>query len=77
MPVTLDARDLVLEKSIIGSYYGSSQPHLDFSRILRLYKKGKLQLDQLISKTYPLEKINDAFEALSKGEVARSVIIFD
>ena len=77
MPVTLDARDLVLEKSIIGSYYGSSRPHLDFSRILRLYKNGKLQLDQLISKTYPLEKINDAFEALSKGEVARSVISFD
>ena len=35
---------------------------------------GNSKLDELVTRTYPLEGINDAFEALAKGEVARSVL---
>ena len=76
-PVTIDARDLMLEKTIIGSMYGSSQPMVTFPRLLDLYKSGKLKLDELISRTYPVEQINEAFEALGNGEVARSTLSFE
>ena len=76
-PVTIDARDLMMEKSVMGSLYGSGQPLVTFPRLLNLYKSGELMLDELVSRTYPVERINDAFEALGKGEVARSTLSFD
>ena len=44
---------------------------------LDLYKAGKLKLDELVSRHMPLEEVNSAFEALSRGEVARSVLLFE
>ncbi len=76
-PVTLDARDIMMEKTIIASMYGSARPQIDFPRLIALYKAGKLKLDELVTRTYPLEQVNDAFDALSKGEVARSTLSFD
>ena len=73
-PVEIDARILMLEKSVIGSYYGTARTHIDFNRLLSLYRAGKLKLDELVTRTYPLEGINDAFDALARGEVARSVL---
>ena len=73
--VSINASSLMLEEKMIrGSLYGSCVPKLDTPRILNLYKAGKLKLDELISREYPLSKINEAFDALRKGEVARSVI---
>ena len=76
-PVTIDARDLKLEKTVMGSLYGTSRPHIEFPRLLNLYKAGKLKLDELISRRFPLEEVNTAFEVLGKGEVARSVLSFE
>ena len=72
--VTIDARALFYEKTVMGSYLGSARPHIDIPRLLSLYKAGRLKLDELITRSYPLEDINSAFDALEKGEVARSVI---
>jgi S-(hydroxymethyl)glutathione dehydrogenase / alcohol dehydrogenase len=72
--VDFDARMLMPEKMVIGSMYGSCRPRVDFPRLLGLYKSGKLKLDELVTRTYPLEQVNDAFVALGKGEVARSVL---
>ena len=76
-PVNVDARDLFFEKTVIGSFYGSAKPHVDFLRILNLYRDGKLKLDELVSRRLPLEQVNTAFEALAAGEVARSVLIME
>ena len=76
-PVTVDARELMQEKIVMGSMYGSAQPKITFNRLLNLYKSGKLRLDELISKTYILEDVNDAFVALANGEVARSTLTFE
>ena len=73
-PLAMDARMLLQEKSIIGCYYGSARTHVDFYRLIGLYRAGKLKLDELVSRSYPLEGVNDAFDALAKGEVARSVL---
>jgi len=74
--VTLDARDLILEKTIIGSMYGSARPQIEFPRLLDLYKAGRLRLDELVTRRFPLEDVNTAFDVLSNGEVARSVLEF-
>lgn len=73
-PLNLDARILMPEKMVIGSMYGSSRPRVDFPRLLKLYQAGKLKLDELVTRVYPLEQVNDAFAALAAGEVARSVL---
>ena len=76
-PVTIHARELMPEKSVIGSMYGTARPQIEFPRLLNLYKAGKLKLDELITRRFPLEEVNSAFEALGKGEVARSVLSLD
>ena len=76
-PVTIDARDLMMEKTIIGSMYGTSRPQIEFPKLVSLYKVGKLKLDELVSKTMDVSDANAAFDALAKGEVARSVLTFE
>ena len=76
-PVTLDARDLMWEKTVIGSMYGSARPHIDFPRMVALYQNGKLKLDEMITRTFPVEEVNEAFKVLGEGKVARSVLTFD
>ena len=74
--LSIDAGELVYqEKTLKGSYYGSSRPHADVPRFLNLYRTGRLPLDKLLSRRYPLEKVNEAYDALLAGEVARSVLI--
>ena len=75
--VSIDAKALAYEKMVMGSLYGSARPQVEFPRLLDLYKAGKLKLDELVSRRFPLDEINTAFDVLGKGEVARSVIIFD
>ena len=75
--VTIDAQDLIMEKTVIASLYGSARPQIDFPRLLALYKAGQLKLDELVSRRFPLDEVNTAFEVLGKGEVARSVLLFD
>ena len=62
------------EKVITGSFYGSCSPQVDMPMVLDLYMDGRLPLDRLISRAYPLEEINEAFAAMNAGEVARAVI---
>lgn len=74
--VAVNAGELVyMEKTLKGSYYGSTRPQADMPRLLQLYKAGKLPIDRLISRRYPLERVNEAYDALLAGEVARSVLI--
>jgi S-(hydroxymethyl)glutathione dehydrogenase/alcohol dehydrogenase len=49
---------------------------VDIPRFVDLYMANRLKLDELITRTYRLEDINDAFAAMKAGEVARSVITF-
>jgi NDMA-dependent alcohol dehydrogenase len=64
------------EKSLIGSLYGTTRPRQDLPMLMDMHRAGKLMLDELITRTYPLEQINEAYEALIRGEVARSLIVF-
>lgn len=64
-------------KAIKGCWYGSADTRRDFPEYLDLYKDGKLKLDELITREFTLDEINDGFEALKNGEVARGVVRFD
>lgn len=62
------------EKQLRGSIYGSTRPGLDFPRLFDLYRQGRLPLDRLLSHRFPLEGINDAYQALQRGELTRGVV---
>ena len=71
----IDMVDMVRgQKTIMGSYYGSASPHESFKKIVDFYLKGKLDVESLITRRYPLEQINEGFEALASGEDGRGVI---
>jgi NDMA-dependent alcohol dehydrogenase len=63
------------EWTIRGSYYGTVNAQRDFPMLLDLYSAGKLNLDDLITRRFKLEQINEAFEPMLKGELARGVIL--
>jgi S-(hydroxymethyl)glutathione dehydrogenase / alcohol dehydrogenase len=65
------------EKIVTGSVYGSCRPAIDMPNILKLYQAGALPLDRMISKTYPLEEINTAFDDLAAGALNRGVLVYD
>lgn len=65
------------EKTIRGSYYGTVNPRRDFPLFVDLYAAGKLKLDELISREYRLEDINEAYQAMLTGEIARGIIVFE
>ena len=75
-PISLDAGMVFWgEKSIMGSNYGSARPRYDMPRLLSLYRAGVLKLDELVTRTYDLEQVNDAFSDMLNGEVARGLIL--
>jgi S-(hydroxymethyl)glutathione dehydrogenase/alcohol dehydrogenase len=67
----------MLEKTLKGSMMGSNAFRVDMPRYVDMYLDGRLMLDEMISATLTLEDINDGYDALRKGEVARQVIAFD
>ncbi len=76
--VPLNLVDLVrLQKRVVGSYYGSASPHETFNKLITFYQQGKIDIDGLITRRYELEQINEAFDALERGEDGRGVIVFD
>ena len=70
--------DLTLqEKSIRGSLFGSGNPRADVPKLLELYAAGLLPLDDLVTNTYPLERINEGYEDMLNGTNIRGVLLFD
>jgi len=68
--------EFLLGKSIAGTVQGDINPQIDIPRYIDLFMDGKLPIEKLISRSYTLDEINEAFEALEKGQVIRSVIKF-
>jgi len=65
------------ERKIQGSSMGSNRFRVDMPRYVDMYLRGNLMLDEMISHHILLDDINDAFDALLTGEVARQIIMFD
>ena len=78
-PVELNAIDvLVHEKKFIGSIGGSCRPDRDFSKYLRWFDEGLLDLESLVTERFSLDQINDATRALEEGRIfGRAILVFD
>lgn len=73
--VDLSLIDLTLmEKQIVGTIFGSANPRYDIPKLLELYRQGQLDLDALITRTYPLAEINQGYDDMLEGRNIRGVI---
>jgi NDMA-dependent alcohol dehydrogenase len=65
------------EKQIVGSIFGSGNIRKDIPTLMELYFAGQLNLDDLITKTYTLDQINEGYDDMRNGQNIRGILTFD
>jgi S-(hydroxymethyl)glutathione dehydrogenase/alcohol dehydrogenase len=65
------------QKSIVGSLFGGANPLYDIPNLLGMYRAGELMLEELVTKRYTLEQINDGYRDMLDGKNIRGVIIHE
>jgi alcohol dehydrogenase (nicotinoprotein) len=65
------------QRQIRGALFGGSNPLYDIPMLLGLYRSGDLKLDELITRSYRLEEINQAYRDLEDGKNIRGVIVHE
>jgi NDMA-dependent alcohol dehydrogenase len=68
---------ILMNKTLCGTVFGSCNPRSDIPLLAGLYESGQLLLDEMITKRYRLDEINQAYADKAAGEVIRGVIVFD
>ena len=63
------------QKEIKGAIFGALNPRFDIPALLGLYREGQLKLDELITKRYTLDEINEGYRAMRDGENIRGIIV--
>lgn len=77
LTIHVSGSDMVFnEKVIRGCQFGSSNPQYDIVKMLRMYDQGLLKLDELITRRYTLDQINDGYQDLRDGKNIRGIIDF-
>jgi S-(hydroxymethyl)glutathione dehydrogenase/alcohol dehydrogenase len=74
--ISVPPQTLFASRRLMGTQGGDAMPSRDLPLLVDLYRRGRLNLDGLVSERVPLEKINEAVEHVRAGAVARSVIVF-
>ena len=64
------------DKIYINPLYGKCQPKIDFPRLIDFYKGGDLILDEMITKRYRINNVQEAFDDMLSGKNAKGVILF-
>ncbi|KUH99665.1 alcohol dehydrogenase [Mycolicibacterium acapulense] len=64
----------LLQKNLQGTIFGGGNPHYDIPQLLSMYKAGKLNLDDMVTRQYKLEQINDGYSDMLEGRNIRGVI---
>jgi S-(hydroxymethyl)glutathione dehydrogenase/alcohol dehydrogenase len=64
-------------KEVKGTIFGSLNPRADIPKLLDMYRVGDLKLDELITRRYTLDEINDGYQAMRDGLNIRGVIVND
>ncbi|HWD53305.1 MAG TPA: NDMA-dependent alcohol dehydrogenase [Acidimicrobiales bacterium] len=67
----------MMNKEIKGTIFGSGNPRFDIPNLLAMYRSGKLKLDELVTRTYSLDQINEGYQDMRDGKVIRGVVTFD
>lgn len=63
-------------QNILGSKMGGARIAIDIPNLVALYRQGRIKLDELVTRTYPLSEINEAMASVKRGEALRNVIVF-
>ncbi len=75
--ITIDMNLFEWDKVYLNPLYGKCKPTIDFPKLLNLYKNGDLLLDELVTRTYRLDELGQAFDDMHKGINAKGVLLFD
>ncbi|MFT7600373.1 MAG: NDMA-dependent alcohol dehydrogenase [Acidimicrobiales bacterium] len=76
--VQVNARELTLfQKRIQGAIFGASSPKRDIPWMLDMYQNGQLRLDEIVTRTYTLDQINEGYADMHAGTNMRGVIVYD
>ncbi|GAA4414440.1 Zn-dependent alcohol dehydrogenase [Nibrella viscosa] len=75
--IAIDMNLFEWDKVYINPLYGQCRPEIDFPILLNLYAKGDLLLDELITRTYSLDNLQQALDDMLAGRNAKGVIVFD
>ena len=65
------------QKEVRGVVFGAANPRFDIPNLLALYKAGRLKLDELVTRTYPLDQINQGYQDMLDGVNIRGVVAFE
>lgn len=75
--IAITLQDFILmNKTLCGTVFGSCNPKSDIPLLATLYGSGRLLLDEMITKRYGLDEINEAYADLAAGQLIRGVIDF-
>jgi S-(hydroxymethyl)glutathione dehydrogenase / alcohol dehydrogenase len=74
--IPLNAHHFTSGRTVTGSNMGSTRLHRDVPYLVNLYQQGRLKLDELVTRRYPLDEINEAIASMERGEALRNVIVF-
>ncbi|REE00203.1 alcohol dehydrogenase catalytic domain-containing protein [Marinoscillum furvescens] len=74
--ITIDMRLFEWDKLYINPLYGKCRPQVDFPKLMSLYHKGELLLDQMITRTYSLDDLQQGFDDMLSGVNAKGVVVF-
>jgi NDMA-dependent alcohol dehydrogenase len=75
---SFNVQELALSHKILtGAMYGSGRPQQDIPMYLDMYRRGELKVDELITRTYDITKVNDAIADLHAGRNAKGVIVLN
>jgi len=74
LPISIGELTL-FAKEIKGAMFGDQNPSADILKMLRLYQEGRLKLDELVTKQYTLDTINQGYEDMHAGRNIRGVLI--
>lgn len=75
--ITIDMRLFEWDKVYINPLYGKCRPQIDFPDIVQLYSEGHLLLEEMITRTYNINELGNAFNDMLQGRNAKGVIVFD
>ena len=65
------------EKQIRGALFGSANPRSDIPKLISLYREGQLKLDELITRRYTLDQVNEGYQDMRDGKNIRGVMVYD
>ncbi len=67
---------VLMQKTLMGTIYGTSNAPVEIPKLLNMYRHGQLQLDELVTRTYALDQINQGYADMLAGENIRGVVVF-